>query len=216
MSVDSENEKILQEFMDVLDNEGEDEIKNHPPMMAKPQAQPHPAPQRTQAPQFAKQPSQPPPAQSHQQQQNSSFQQASNYQQQQQQYAQQQYAQQQPASSRQIQTNTEYQQPAYNSQNNITNLSGQGQVQTARQGNNNSHSNNNNNNGNSNNNNNSNSNVNNVSSQSMGRGKSDIKEPPQMDMWRESADLQNRVKNAIEKSMSVIKKFKAIKDNSQL
>lgn len=50
----------------------------------------------------------------------------------------------------------------------------------------------------------------------MGRGKSEIKEPPQMEMWRESADLQNRVKNAIEKSMTVIKKFKAIKDNSQL
>lgn len=57
---------------------------------------------------------------------------------------------------------------------------------------------------------------NNLSSQSMGRGKSEIKETPQMEMWRESADLQNRVKNAIEKSMTVIKKFKAIKDNSQL
>ena len=47
--------------------------------------------------------------------------------------------------------------------------------------------------------------------QSMGRGKSEMKKPPQMEMWRECADLQNRVKNAIEKSMNVIKKFKAIK-----
>ena len=53
-------------------------------------------------------------------------------------------------------------------------------------------------------------------SQSMGRGKSEMKKPPQMEMWRECADLQNRVKNAIEKSMKVIKKFKAIKSNSQV
>ena len=164
--------------------------------MAKPQSQP--APQRNQAPQFTKNSSQPPPAY---QQQNSSFQQASSYQQQQ-------YAQQQPASSRQIQINNDFQQPPYNSQfhsqNNITNQQGEqglGQIQTARLGNNNP----------------SNINAsNNLSSQSMGRGKSEIKEPPQMEMWRESADLQNRVKNAIEKSMTVIKKFKAIKDNSQL
>ena len=31
MSVDSENEKILQEFMDVLDNEEEEEVKMHAP-----------------------------------------------------------------------------------------------------------------------------------------------------------------------------------------
>jgi len=37
----------------------------------------------------------------------------------------------------------------------------------------------------------------NHASESMGRGKSEIKEPAQMEMWRESADLQNRVKNAI-------------------
>lgn len=49
----------------------------------------------------------------------------------------------------------------------------------------------------------------------MGRGRSEVKEAAN-EMWRESADLQNRVKNAIEKSMHVIKKFKAIKDNSLL
>jgi hypothetical protein len=49
----------------------------------------------------------------------------------------------------------------------------------------------------------------------MGRGRSEVKETTN-EMWRESADLQNRVKNAIEKSMHVIKKFKAIKDNSLL
>jgi hypothetical protein len=43
----------------------------------------------------------------------------------------------------------------------------------------------------------------------MGRGKNETKD--MSEMWRESADLQNRVKNAIEKSMCVIKKFKAIK-----
>lgn len=48
----------------------------------------------------------------------------------------------------------------------------------------------------------------------MVRGKNEMKESAQNEKWRESADLQNRVKNAIEKSMNVIKKFKAIKDES--
>jgi hypothetical protein len=205
MSVDSENEKILQEFMDVLDNEGEEEVKNHPPpQMTKPQPQSQ-QPQRNQAPQFAKQPSQPVPSSpSYQQQQNNSYQQqqGSSYQQQnssfnqQNSYQQPQYAQ--PASSRQIQASSEFQsqsqsQPAYNGQfHSQNNISGglSSQIQPGRAPPN--------------------------TTQSMGRGKSEIKEPPQMEMWRESADLQNRVKNAIEKSMNVIKKFKAIKENSQL
>lgn len=155
--------------------------------MSKPQSQPQ-QPQR--GPQFAKQPSQPASNAQSYQPHNSSFHQANSYQQNQ--YQQ----QQQPASSRQLQSSSDYQQtnqyaPQFHSQNNISsNLNGlSSQVQTARINNNNT-------------------------TQSMGRGKSEIKEPPQMEMWRESADLQNRVKNAIEKSMSVIKKFKAIKENS--
>lgn len=40
MSVDSENEKILQEFMDVLDNDEVEEVKKQPPKQSIPQKSP--------------------------------------------------------------------------------------------------------------------------------------------------------------------------------
>jgi hypothetical protein len=52
--------------------------------------------------------------------------------------------------------------------------------------------------------------------QSMGRGRSEAKEPLRLEMRRESADLQVRVKSAIEKSLTVIRKFKSIRNNSLL
>ena len=174
MSVDSENQKILQEFMDVLDNQEEEQMaKNGPPKHQPPPQQPPQQYQQMLSP-FGN-PS-PKPQQNHNMvnvQHN-------------------QYPSQKEYSPQPVQSK-----PIFKTTNQLP-----GNLTTSHKPKNHSTS--------------------NIELQapkteqkfstlSMGKNMSQTKE--QGEGWRSSADLQDRVKKAIEKSQDVIKKFKSIKDN---
>lgn len=170
MSVDSENQKILQEFMDVLDNEEEEEEVPPPKVI-----------HQKQVPNFSKPTQNVHNLSSGQIYPQKQVKKNGNY----------------PTSSKQIFStnviNTSYEQSSPSKKPNPQQTSFLKEGKPAKK-----------------------QEIENIkgsnfSSQSMGGPNYDVRD--NSEFWRASADLQDRVKKAIEKSMDVIQRFKTIKEH---